>query len=85
MLLKAAAEHFLFTPVTGIRRVNSFAASPSSGGTRVPANLMKGCQPLQRLTPTRALEGFVSAECLLCSSEKQGPEKIEKRLSLKKK
>ena len=46
---------------------------------------MKGHQPLQKLTPTCAFKGLVSVERFLCSAEKQGPGKIEKRLSLKEK
>lgn len=53
-------------------------------GTRVPANLMKDCQPLQKLTPTHALKGLVFAECFLCSAEKQGPGKKKRDSPWKK-
>ena len=43
---------------------------------------MKGHQPLQKLTPTCAFKGLVSAEHFLCSAEKQGPGKVKKKKTL---
>lgn len=59
MLLRAAAEHFVFTAVMGIRRVKSLAASPSSAGpgyqliSSKVVSVRRGCR--RRLIPTLML------------------------------